>query len=83
MTGKNCKALWIKALYKCSPFTILPFIEVNSSKQAVYYTASSPHLVLGSELVVDFRVKTKASTPCGSPGPGLRTTGLKGKDQAN
>ena len=22
MRGKNCKALWIKALYKCSPFTI-------------------------------------------------------------
>uniref|UniRef100_A0A0E9Y0P0 Uncharacterized protein n=1 Tax=Anguilla anguilla TaxID=7936 RepID=A0A0E9Y0P0_ANGAN len=22
MRGINCKALWIKALYKCSPFTI-------------------------------------------------------------
>ena len=22
MRGKNCTALWIKALYKCSPFTI-------------------------------------------------------------
>ena len=25
MRGINCTALWIKALYKCSPFTILPF----------------------------------------------------------
>uniref|UniRef100_A0A0E9WU14 Uncharacterized protein n=1 Tax=Anguilla anguilla TaxID=7936 RepID=A0A0E9WU14_ANGAN len=24
MRGINCKALWIKALYKCSPFTIYP-----------------------------------------------------------
>ena len=39
---------------------------------------NSPHLVLGSELVADFRVKTKASTPCGSPGPGLATPGLGG-----
>uniref|UniRef100_A0A0E9QI59 Uncharacterized protein n=1 Tax=Anguilla anguilla TaxID=7936 RepID=A0A0E9QI59_ANGAN len=22
MRGINCKVLWIKALYKCSPFTI-------------------------------------------------------------
>ena len=41
--------------------------------KAVDYTVNSPYLVLGSELIADFRVKTKASTPCSSPGPGLRT----------
>ena len=29
-----------------------------------------------SEVVADFKVKTKASTPCSSPGPGLRTAVL-------
>ena len=43
------------------------YSAVNCSNKAVDYTANSPHLVLGT----DFRVKTKAFTPCGSPGPGL------------
>ena len=34
------------------------------------------HLVLGSESLANFRVKTNASTLRSSPGPGLRTTGL-------
>ena len=31
---------------------------------------------LGSEPVADFKVKTKTSTPCGSPGTGLPTPAL-------
>uniref|UniRef100_A0A0E9WJV4 Uncharacterized protein n=1 Tax=Anguilla anguilla TaxID=7936 RepID=A0A0E9WJV4_ANGAN len=31
---------------------------------------------LGLELGADFKVKTKTSRPCSSPGPGLETTGL-------
>ena len=34
---------------------------------------------LGSESVADFNVKTKNSTPCGSPGTGLPTPGLAPK----
>ena len=36
-------------------------------------SVNSPRLVLGSESVAVFTVKTKTSTPCGSPGPGLPT----------
>ena len=50
------------------------YSAVHWSMKAVDYTVNSPHLVL--ELVANFRVKTKASTPCGSPGPGLRTAAL-------
>ena len=32
--------------------------------------------VLGSEIVANIKAKTKTSTPCGSPGPGVRTTSL-------
>uniref|UniRef100_A0A0E9VAC4 Uncharacterized protein n=1 Tax=Anguilla anguilla TaxID=7936 RepID=A0A0E9VAC4_ANGAN len=28
MRGINCKALWIKALYKCSPLTILAMAAI-------------------------------------------------------
>ena len=30
MRGLNCKALWIKALYKCSPFTIYSGFRMHS-----------------------------------------------------
>ena len=49
------------------------YSALNWSIKTVDYTVNSP---LGSELVADFRVKTKASTPCGSPGPGLATPAL-------
>ena len=44
--------------------------------KAVDYTVNSPHLVLGSELAADFRVKPKSSTPYSSPGPRLPAPGL-------
>ena len=47
------------------------YSAVHWSIKAVDCTVNSPHLDLGSELVAD--LKTKASTPCGSPGPGLFT----------
>ena len=52
------------------------YSAVNRSIKAVDHTVNSPHFVLGSELVAEFRVKTKASTPCGSLGPGLRSAAL-------
>ena len=52
------------------------YSAINWSMKAVDYTVNSPHLALGSEFFADFRVKTKASTHCGSPGPGLATPDL-------
>ena len=46
------------------------YSAVHWSIKQVDCTVNSPHLVLGCELVVIFRVKTNASTPC-SPGRGL------------
>ena len=52
------------------------FNGVNWSIKAVHFSVNSLHLVLESELVSDFRVKTKASTPCGSPGSALNPINL-------
>ena len=49
------------------------YSPVNWSMKAVNYKVNSSHLVLGSEFVADFRVKTKH---CGSSGPGLATPAL-------
>ena len=47
MRGINCTALWIKALYKCSPFTIyhLPFtmlIVLSASSSLIVFVAYEP-----------------------------------------
>uniref|UniRef100_A0A0E9XM11 Uncharacterized protein n=1 Tax=Anguilla anguilla TaxID=7936 RepID=A0A0E9XM11_ANGAN len=47
MRGISCKALWIKALYKCSPFTIytaFPWGEVRS--QAMFLPYERTHSFL-------------------------------------
>ena len=40
MRGKNCKALWIKALYKCSPFTIYHSSPTTEKLSHDVYTLS-------------------------------------------
>ena len=65
MRGINCTALWIKALYKCSPFTIsqwngVPKVSMAAKQMSVAYTKTKTLLVVDHSHVTSLSILVRA-----------------------